>query len=176
MISLSSLSFNAFCFKNKNFYATLFSSILWSWHLWRVLGRLIFSLLNQRASMTKICDAQRWGLDAVPVWLILWLELILQLESLPAMVSGIWSDDFNIQVEATHQFRKLLSIGKQFYTLTSSLGFIHYQCISRFFCFFFCDAERNPPIQEVIDAGVVPRFVQFLLRNDFPQLQVLLFI
>jgi hypothetical protein len=38
--------------------------------------------------------------------------------------------------------------------------------------FFFDDAERNPPIQEVIDAGVVPRFVQFLVRSDIPQLQV----
>ena len=40
-----------------------------------------------------------------------------------------------------------------------------------FLC-LFCDAERNPPIQEVIDAGVVPRFVEFLVRYEFPQLQV----
>lgn len=33
--------------------------------------------------------------------------------------------------------------------------------------------ERSPPIAEVIQAGVVPRFVQFLMRDDFPQLQVL---
>lgn len=32
--------------------------------------------------------------------------------------------------------------------------------------------ERSPPIEEVIQAGVVPRFVQFLIRDDFPQLQV----
>jgi hypothetical protein len=37
---------------------------------------------------------------------------------------------------------------------------------------FFC-AERSPPIEEVIAAGVVPRFVEFLVRGDFPQLQVL---
>lgn len=35
-------------------------------------------------------------------------------------------------------------------------------------------AERSPPIEEVIAAGVVPRFVEFLVRADFPQLQVLL--
>ncbi|KAJ7531343.1 hypothetical protein O6H91_14G055100 [Diphasiastrum complanatum] len=64
-----------------------------------------------------------------------------QLESLPAMVSGVCSDDPNTQLEATTQFRKLLSI------------------------------ERSPPIEEVIAAGVVPRFVEFLTRSDFPQLQ-----
>ena len=31
--------------------------------------------------------------------------------------------------------------------------------------------ERSPPIEEVIKAGVVGRFVQFLQRTDFPQLQ-----
>lgn len=32
-------------------------------------------------------------------------------------------------------------------------------------------AERNPPIQNVIDAGVVPKFVEFLQRDDNPALQ-----
>ncbi|MCO5571121.1 hypothetical protein L7F22_024853 [Adiantum nelumboides] len=57
------------------------------------------------------------------------------------MVNGVWSEDPNVQVDATYWFRKLLSI------------------------------ERSPPIQEVIDSGVVPRFVEFLLRDEFPQLQ-----
>ncbi|KAK9206954.1 hypothetical protein WN943_017237 [Citrus x changshan-huyou] len=64
-----------------------------------------------------------------------------KLESLPAMVAGVWSDDRNIQLDATTQFRKLLSI------------------------------ERSPPINEVIQSGVVPRFIEFLSRDDFPQLQ-----
>ncbi|KAJ8636347.1 hypothetical protein MRB53_010614 [Persea americana] len=64
-----------------------------------------------------------------------------KLESLPAMVAGVWSDDSALQLEATTQFRKLLSI------------------------------ERSPPIEEVIASGVVPRFVEFLVREDFPQLQ-----
>ncbi|XP_059625621.1 importin subunit alpha [Cornus florida] len=68
-------------------------------------------------------------------------QLDKKLESLPAMVAGVWSDDGNLQLEATTQFRKLLSI------------------------------ERNPPIEEVIQSGVVPRFVQFLARDDYPQLQ-----
>ncbi|KAJ3686994.1 hypothetical protein LUZ61_016158 [Rhynchospora tenuis] len=64
-----------------------------------------------------------------------------KLESLPGMVAGVYSEDPNLQLEATTQFRKLLSI------------------------------ERSPPIEEVIQSGVVPRFVQFLTREDFPQLQ-----
>ncbi|KAB1222937.1 Importin subunit alpha-1 [Morella rubra] len=64
-----------------------------------------------------------------------------RLESIPVMVQGVWSDDPASQLEATTQFRKLLSI------------------------------ERSPPIDEVIKAGVVPRFVEFLGRHDLPQLQ-----
>jgi hypothetical protein len=33
-------------------------------------------------------------------------------------------------------------------------------------------AERNPPIEEVIKTGAIPRFVEFLQRGDAPQLQV----
>lgn len=64
-----------------------------------------------------------------------------RLESITLMVQGVWSDDPASQLEATTQFRKLLSI------------------------------ERSPPIDEVIKAGVVPRFVEFLGRHDLPQLQ-----
>ncbi|GMN44058.1 hypothetical protein TIFTF001_013260 [Ficus carica] len=64
-----------------------------------------------------------------------------RLESIPAMVQGVWSDDPALQLEATMQFRKLLSI------------------------------ERSPPIDEVIKVGVVPRFVEFLSRQELPQLQ-----
>ncbi|KAG1338827.1 Importin subunit alpha-4 [Cocos nucifera] len=64
-----------------------------------------------------------------------------KLDNLPSMVQGVWSENAALQLEATSQFRKLLSI------------------------------ERNPPIEEVIKAGVVPRFVEFLSRHDIPQLQ-----
>ena len=37
--------------------------------------------------------------------------MLLQLESLPSMVAGVWSDESSLQLEATTQFRKLLSIG-----------------------------------------------------------------
>lgn len=37
---------------------------------------------------------------------------------------------------------------------------------------FYFHAERSPPIDEVIKAGVVPRFVEFLGRHEVPQLQV----
>ncbi|KAK9195891.1 hypothetical protein WN943_004019 [Citrus x changshan-huyou] len=69
------------------------------------------------------------------------LNLQTRLEIFAAMVAGVWSDDNNLQLEATTQFRKLLSI------------------------------ERSPPIEEVIQSGVVPRFVEFLMREDYPQLQ-----
>ncbi|KAJ8491476.1 hypothetical protein OPV22_013197 [Ensete ventricosum] len=62
-------------------------------------------------------------------------------ENLQGMVQGVWSENLSTQLEATTQFRKLLSI------------------------------ERSPPIEEVIKAGVVPRFVEFLSRHDLPQLQ-----
>ncbi|XP_008781168.1 importin subunit alpha-4-like isoform X2 [Phoenix dactylifera] len=64
-----------------------------------------------------------------------------KLDNLPAMVQGVWSENAAMQLEAATQFRKLLSI------------------------------ERNPPIEEVLKAGVVPRFVEFLSRHDIPQLQ-----
>ncbi|GBG63399.1 hypothetical protein CBR_g38022 [Chara braunii] len=64
-----------------------------------------------------------------------------QLELIPQMAQGVWAENPQQQLEATTSFRKLLSI------------------------------ERSPPIEEVIRAGVVPRFVQFLQKYDFPQLQ-----
>ncbi|KAG9457772.1 hypothetical protein H6P81_002280 [Aristolochia fimbriata] len=64
-----------------------------------------------------------------------------KLESLSNMVEGVRSDNPALQLEATTQFRKLLSI------------------------------ERSPPIEEVITTGVVPQFVEFLSRTDLPQLQ-----
>lgn len=64
-----------------------------------------------------------------------------KLEALPSMVRGLYSNDPQAQLEATTQFRKLLSI------------------------------ERSPPIEEVIAQGVIPRFVEFLQRADMPQLQ-----
>lgn len=64
-----------------------------------------------------------------------------KLENLPAMVAGVMGNDPAVQTDCTTQFRRLLSI------------------------------EKNPPIQHVIDSGVVPRFVEFLSRDDNPALQ-----
>merc|ERR1712050_285367 len=65
----------------------------------------------------------------------------LALEQIPALSQMLMSEDPQGQFNATQQYRKLLSI------------------------------EQNPPIQEVIQAGVVPRFVQFLQDVSRPELQ-----
>merc|ERR1719424_744369 len=62
-------------------------------------------------------------------------------EQIPMLSQALMSDDPQNQFNSTQQFRKLLSI------------------------------EQNPPIQEVIGAGVVPRFVQFLKEVSRPDLQ-----
>lgn len=64
-----------------------------------------------------------------------------KLENLSRMVAGVMGNDPTVQTEFTTQFRRLLSI------------------------------EKNPPIQQVIDSGVVPRFIEFLQRDDSPALQ-----
>ncbi|XP_076881458.1 importin subunit alpha-1b-like isoform X2 [Bidens hawaiensis] len=70
-------------------------------------------------------------------------ELInVQFETLVSMAAGVFSNDNNMQLEATIEFRKLLS------------------------------REQSPPIDVVIQSGVVPGFVEFLTREDFPQLQL----
>jgi importin subunit alpha-1 len=68
-------------------------------------------------------------------------EIQEKLKVLPKLVSDVNSEDSTRQLEATTQFRKLLSI------------------------------ERQPPIQEVIDSNVVPRLVQFLTYSHNPVLQ-----
>lgn len=66
-------------------------------------------------------------------------DIAARLEALPALRDGLFSDDPARQLDCVIHFRKLLSI------------------------------ERNPPIQEVIDCGVVPRLVQFLtFSHDAP--------
>ncbi|KAA3455599.1 importin subunit alpha-4-like [Gossypium australe] len=63
------------------------------------------------------------------------------LECVPLMVKGVSSDNPALQLEATTLFRKLLSV------------------------------EPCPPIEQVIEAGIVPRLVEFLDNHDQPQLQ-----
>lgn len=61
--------------------------------------------------------------------------------SLPEIVDGILSDDPQVQLQTTQAARKMLS------------------------------RERNPPIDIMIEAGIVPRLVKFLYYNGQPALQ-----
>lgn len=63
------------------------------------------------------------------------------LADLPNIIVGIQSEDEKRQFDCTTAIRKLLSI------------------------------ERNPPIQEVIDTGIIPRLIAFLGKDDKPTLQ-----
>eukprot|EP00922_Rhytidocystis_sp_ex-Travisia-forbesii_P012259 GHVS01018497.1.p1 GENE.GHVS01018497.1~~GHVS01018497.1.p1 ORF type:complete len:555 (+),score=81.16 GHVS01018497.1:116-1780(+) len=62
-------------------------------------------------------------------------------EHIPQMVEGVMSGDPERELECTMQFRRLLSI------------------------------EQSPPIQEVLDANVVPKFVEFLSCHHRSELQ-----
>lgn len=64
-----------------------------------------------------------------------------KVENIAILTAGVMSGDPTQQLEATMNFRKLLSI------------------------------ECNPPIEEVIAAGVVPRFITFLTYHHNTQLQ-----
>ena len=56
--------------------------------------------------------------------------LRVQLEGLPALVQAVLSNDPNVQLEATTQFRKLLSIG-EIRILCVAVAFLDYEFYSR---------------------------------------------
>jgi importin subunit alpha-1 len=64
-----------------------------------------------------------------------------KLQQIPILKDQLLTTDPHVQLSATIAFRKMLSI------------------------------EKNPPIDEVIDAGVVPIFIQFLHNIEHPPLQ-----
>jgi hypothetical protein len=102
-----------------------------------------------------------------------YLRLLLQIENLSAMIAGVSSNDPVAQLEATIEFRTILSKGNcQWFVsiccfLTCCVVFL--LCVNVLAIFAL---EGNPPIEEVVQSGVVPRFVEFLVREDTPQLQV----
>jgi importin subunit alpha-1 len=81
------------------------------------------------------------------------------------MVAGVVSNNPEEQLIATTKFRKLLSKGQWVDKVDIFLlakGIIKCQCL----------LERNPPIEDVIACGVVPKFVEFLRSSSHDLLQV----
>lgn len=75
---------------------------------------------------------------------------------------NVFSDDLTRQLNSTQHFRRLLSIGRVsalLLTILSSTNTI-FPAYSR--------VEKHPPIQQVIESGVVHRFVQFLQMHEHP--------
>jgi len=68
-------------------------------------------------------------------------EVLKPLKGLPHILAGINSNIPQLQLEKVVQVRKMLSI------------------------------ELNPPIQNIIEAGIVPKLISFLTRSDNPALQ-----
>ncbi|GKC53975.1 importin subunit alpha-2-like protein [Tanacetum coccineum] len=64
-------------------------------------------------------------------------------ERMYPMVYKLYSNDNSMQLEAAIEFSKVLRTGVQ-----------------------------NPPVEKVAYMGVIPRFVEFLMRDDFPELQL----
>ena len=104
----------------------------------------------------------------------------VQLQKLPENVGFVQSDDGEAQLAGVTWFRKILSIGApaargrpQNCQAAARLALCCLHC-----CIFAVCAERGPPIDQVIQSGVIPRLVQFLTAIDengdaIPQLQVL---
>ncbi|GJR36948.1 retrotransposon protein, putative, ty1-copia subclass [Tanacetum coccineum] len=64
-------------------------------------------------------------------------------ERMYPIVYKLYSNDNSMQLEAAIEFSKVLRTGVQ-----------------------------NPPVEKVAYMGVIPRFVEFLMRDDFPELQL----
>jgi hypothetical protein len=82
------------------------------------------------------------------------------------MVQQVNSGNPTDQLEATGKFRRILSKGA-FSALFFVLHFDVHICVNN----SRLVTESNPPIEQVIHCGVIPRFVEFLSAPD-PKLQV----
>lgn len=80
------------------------------------------------------------------------------------MVAELQSPETEVQLAATQKFRKLLSRG--YIIVLETFSYNKTKIKETLF-----STEPNPPIDEVIKTGLVPKFVEFLSRSDNPVLQ-----
>ena len=70
--------------------------------------------------------------------------------------------------------QKLSVLEKVGYSLGDLAANLIFQTLVTFIAFFYrilLSKEKNPPIDEVVEANLVPYFIQFLTCDDSPQLQ-----
>lgn len=91
---------------------------------------------------------------------------VMTAAELPDLMEHMQSSDATTQRDATLNLRKMLSIGTPHHT---PLQLVTNTAVTR--CPIISHTDTDPPIQEAVDAGVIPLLVTFLSAAD-PKMQV----
>lgn len=85
---------------------------------------------------------------------------------------AVFSDDVDQQLRGCCGLRSLLSLGEQKMCLDGASKQFHLTHSVSQPAWLLSSPELKPPIQEAIDAGVVPRLIEFLHQDKHSLLQV----